>query len=351
MNKTIVAILKKVLLHLLYWIFVWVFFSNFFSVGSKNSDFIFWFSAILSSITIVSSYVFVYHLIPCFLINKKHIQFAFYTFYAAIFIVCTVLMTMVFGFVFFYNLEFQKLPGLTKNYGVILVCVFLIIVFTSAFKILKHNYRSLEEKNNLENKFLQAQLQLKEQELKFLKMQIHPHFLFNTLNTLYGFSLKKSDQTPEMILKLSSLIDYILYQVDKPLVLLKSEIQHIKDYISLEKLRFQESLQINFLIDIIDDEIKMAPMLLLPFVENAFKHGSQNSGVLFVNIQLKIDREKLFFSVENSSINKDKSDKGIGLSNLKKRLEMLYKDSYSLAIDQQEKTFKIQLEILLDHES
>lgn len=351
MNKTVIAILKKVFLHLVCWFVVWFFFNNFFSVGSKNSDFIFWFSTILSSITIVSSYIFVYHLIPSFLINKRHIQFALYSFYAAIFIVCSVLMTMVFGFVFFYNLEFQKLPGLTKNYGVILVCVFLIIALASALKILKHNYQSLEEKNALENKFLQTQLQLKEQELKFLKMQIHPHFLFNTLNTLYGFSLKKSEHTPEMILKLSSLLDYILYQVDNPLVSLRAEIQHIKDYISLEKLRFQEGLQINFLSDISDDEIKIAPMLLLPFVENAFKHGSHDNGVLQVNLQLKIDSKKLFFSVENSSKKKEKSDNGIGLSNLKKRLEMLYKNDYMLVIDQQEKMFKIQLEILLHHES
>lgn len=351
MNKSILKKVKKVTLHLLFWLVVWFFFSSFFSVGSTNENFIFWFSTILSTISIVSSYVFVYHLIPDFLIAKKEKLFVLYTFYATVFIVCAVLMTVVFGFVFFYNLEFQQMPGLTKNSGVILVCVFLIIVLTSAFKILKHNYQSLDEKKTLENKFLQTQLQLKEQELKFLKMQIHPHFLFNTLNTLYGFSLKKSEYTPEMILKLSSLLDYILYQVDKPLVSLQAEIQHIKDYISLEKLRFQEGLQINFLIDIIDDEFKIAPMLLLPFVENAFKHGAHYNGVLQVSIQLKIDNKKLFFSVENSSKSKEKSDKGIGLSNLKKRLEMLYKNDYMLVIDQQEKMFKIQLEILLDHES
>ena len=219
MNKAGIKNLKKAFLNLLFWIAVWFFFFSFFSVGSTNENFIFWFSTILSTISIVSSYVFVYYLIPDFLIAKKQKQFILYTFYASVFIVCAVLMTVVFGFVFFYNLELQQMPALTKNSGVILVCVFLIIVLASGFKILKHNYKSLEENKTIENKFLQTQLQLKEQELKFLKMQIHPHFLFNTLNTLYGFTLKKSEKAPDMILKLSNLLDYILYQVDKPKVL------------------------------------------------------------------------------------------------------------------------------------
>lgn len=345
MHKNVFKILKKVFLHLLFWFAVWFFFYIFFSVGSKNENFIFWFSTLLSFISIVSSYAFIYHLIPNFLIVKKHKLFALYTFYACVFIVCAVLMTVVFGFVFFYNLEYQKMPGLTKNFGVILVCVLLIIVLVSAFKILKHNFKSLEEKKTLENKFLQTQLQLKEQELQFLKMQIHPHFLFNTLNTLYGFALKKSDQAPEMILRLSSLLDYILYQVDKPLVHLQDEISHIEDYISLEKLRFQEGLQINFNKNINVDTFEISPMLLLPFVENAFKHGTQIDGVVNVNINLKVDENEFCFMIENSSIKKENSKNGIGLENIQKRLEMLYQKKYFLEILHEDKMFKVNLKI------
>jgi two-component system LytT family sensor kinase len=343
MNKSVLKILKKVLLHLVFWFVVWFFFSSFFSVGSKNESFIFWFSTILSVISIVSSYVFVYHLIPNFLITKKNKLFTLYTFYASVFIICAVLMTVAFGFVFFYNLEFQKIPSLIKNPGVILVCVLLIITLASGFKILKYNYKSLDEKKTLENKFLQTQLQLKEQELKFLKMQIHPHFLFNTLNTLYGFTLKKSDKAPEMILKLSNLLDYILYQVDKPLVLLQDEINHIENYISLEKIRFQDSLQINFNKNLINNKLEIAPMLLLPFVENAFKHGTQIDGVVNININLKVDEKKLSFTIENSAKNKEFSKNGIGLENIKKRLEMLYQKQYFLEIEQEEELFKIHL--------
>jgi sensor histidine kinase YesM len=350
MNKSVLKILKKVLLHLSFWFFVWFFFSSFFSVGSKNENFIFWFSTILSTIAIVSSYVFVYHLIPDFLIAKKHKQFVLYAFYAAVFIVCAVLMTVAFGFVFFYNLELQQMPALIKNPGVILVCVLLIIALASAFKILKHNYKSLDEKKTLENKFLQTQLQLKEQELKFLKMQIHPHFLFNTLNTLYGFALKKSEKAPEMILKLSNLLDYILYQVDKPLVLLQDEINHIEDYISLEKSRFQEGLHITFNKAIIDDKLEIAPMLLLPFVENGFKHGSQIDGVVKVKINIKVDKNELNFMIENSAIRKEGSKKGIGLENIIKRLKMLYQEEHFLEVLQEEKLFRVNLKIPIKNE-
>jgi sensor histidine kinase YesM len=343
MDKTKLKILKKVTLHLIFWVAVWLFFTAFFSVGSTNENFIFWFSTILSTIAIVSSYVFVYHLIPDFLLAKKHKLFALYTFYAGVFIVCAVLMTVVFGFVFFYNLEFQQMPALTKNSGVILVCVLLIIVLASAFKILKHNYKSLEEKKTLENKFLQTQLQLKEQELKFLKMQIHPHFLFNTLNTLYGFALKKSEKAPEMILKLSSLLDYILYQVDKPLVFLQDEINHIEDYVSLEKMRFHDSLKVNLIKDGFDKTLQIPPMLLLPFVENAFKHGIFVDGVLQIYIQIRIEDNCLFFEIENQSTKKEETNIGIGLQNINKRLEMLYPEKHQLEIFEENDTFRVYL--------
>ena len=252
-------------------------------------------------------------------------------------------VTVLFGFIFFFNLEYKQMPELTKNTSVIFICVILIVVFFSSFKILKHNYKSGEEKKIIENKFLHTQLQLKEQELKFLKMQIHPHFLFNTLNTLYGFALKKSDDTPSMILKLSNLLDYILYQVDKPFVILNDEIKHIENYISLEKMRFQDSLYVIFKKETRQVNIEISPMLLLPFVENAFKHGTQINGVLKVILELKTTEDFLIFKITNSTKINFKNKKGIGLENIKKRLEMLYGTAYSLNIYHTENSFKIKL--------
>jgi hypothetical protein len=181
-------------------------------------------------------------------------------------------------------------------------------------------------------------------------MQIHPHFLFNTLNTLYGFALKKSEKAPEMILKLSNLLDYILYQVDKPFVLLQDEMKHIEDYVSLEKFRFQEGLQVTFHTYLMNKKLEVPPMLLLPFVENAFKHGAQIDGVIKVNINLKVDENELSFTIENFSKNKENSKKGIGLENIKKRLEVLYQKKYFLEILQEKALFKVNLKIPIKNE-
>ena len=347
MYKFVFNFLKKIPLHFMFWILVWFFFFSFFSVDSNNKDFIFWFSSILGTISITASYVFVYYLIPEFLIKKKNSLFILYSFYTGVFIVCSVLMTVVFGFVFFYNLELQKMPALTKNSGVILVCVLLIVVITSAFKILKHNYKSLEEKETFENKFLQTQLQLKEQELKFLKMQIHPHFLFNSLNTIYGFALQKAQEAPEMILKLSNLLDYILYQIEKPKVLLEEEINHLEDYISLEKMRFHDTLKVNFKKEISQENVQISPMLLIPFVENSFKHGQITNGILQIDIHLKVAENNLLFTIENSSKQKEDVKTGIGVDNIKKRLEMMYFKKHQLEIIDKNNMFYVSLQLVL----
>ena len=182
-------------------------------------------------------------------------------------------------------------------------------------------------------------------------MQIHPHFLFNTLNTLYGFTLKKSDLAPELILKLSNLLDYILYQVNKPLVSLEDELLHIEDYIALEKMRFQNALNITVNITNFKKDILIPPMLLLPFVENAFKHGSIINEALAISINLETQRDSIFFKVSNTYIqNTQESEQGIGLSNLRKRLTMLYKTSYTLIVTQENDLFNVSLTIPITNE-
>jgi len=290
MQKELILVLKKIPIHFLCWMIVWFFFKSFFSVGSSNKAFLFWFSSLLSIVTLIIAYVFVYDLIPKYLLKKQYKKFVLYTIYSGVFVATTILMIEVVGFVFYFNLEFKKMPALTTNPAVILVCIFFIVILASGLKILKSNYKSLDEKKTLENKFLQTKLELKEQELKFLKMQIHPHFLFNSLNTIYGFAIAKADEAPEMILKLSNLLDYILYQVEKPKVPLVEEIHHLEDYISLEKMRFHDTLKVNFSKDKLNDSLQIPPMLLIPFVENSFKHGVIIDGVL--NVEKFIQKKR-----------------------------------------------------------
>ncbi|EAQ40633.1 sensor histidine kinase [Polaribacter sp. MED152] len=345
MNKNVLHKIKKVPLHLLFWVGIWFFFFTFFSVGSANKSFIFWFSTILSAVSIVASYSFMYQIIPDYLIQKKYSKFALYTIYAFLFSMSVVLMTMVFGFVFFYNLDYQTMPSLTKNPSVILVCVFFIVAIMSSYKVVKYNLKTIDDKRVLETKILKTELQLKEQELRFLKMQIHPHFLFNTLNTIYGFALKKSEHTSEMILKLSNLLDYILYQIEEPFVSLNDEIKHINNYISLEKLRFQDGLDVDFVAEGINDDIEIPPMLFLPFVENAFKHGHQINNVLKVKIHLELVEHSLIFKMINSTNFKSQTKEGIGLVNIKKRLEMIYNDTFDLNIKSNSDLYSVQLSI------
>ena len=345
LNFLVFNFLLKTTLHILFWIGVFFFYNYFLGFGSENVEYINRFSLFLMPVTISISYFFIYYLIPKYLFNKKEKLFILYTCYTLIISFFFISFSILFGLVFSENLKKEGFTPITKGLMFVILGVYFIIFIVVIIGLLKHNYEENNRNDELKNKFLRTQLQLKEQELKFLKMQIHPHFLFNTLNTLYGFALKKSDDTPDMILKLSNLLDYILYQVEKPSVLLTDEIKHIDDYIALEKMRFQDSLKVSFSKEINQKNIQISPMLLLPFVENAFKHGAQINGVLNIDMQLKTTNENFIFLIKNSSKKANSTQKGIGLKNIQKRLKMQYQNSFDLVITSEENQFKVQLEI------
>ncbi len=236
---------------------------------------------------------------------------------------------------------------ISKNLLFVAIAVYMIVILVSAFTILKMNLAIAKQTKLLETKILNTELQFKKQQLDYLKMQIHPHFLFNTLNTLYGFALQKSNQTPEMILKLSNLLDYLLYQTDKPVVLLVDELQHIEDYIALEKMRFNNTLQVNLDVDIANESVTIPPMLLLPFVENSFKHGAIVDGKLKIDIELKAATERINFRTINSKKSVLDVQNGIGLDNIKKRLLLLYPNRHDLNIEVESDMFTIELTLNL----
>ncbi|GAA4274697.1 hypothetical protein GCM10022258_39930 [Aquimarina gracilis] len=135
-----------------------------------------------------------------------------------------------------------------------------------------------------------------------------------------------------MILKLSNLLDYLLYQADKPKVALQDEMNHIKDYVDLEKMRFSDTLDITMDLEPIDPKIQVAPMLLIPFVENSFKHGSIRNQKLSIEMSLKFIENEMHFAIKNSILHDQPEKEGIGLANIKKRLLLLYKDRHRLDI-------------------
>jgi len=189
--------------------------------------------------------------------------------------------------------------------------------------------------------------------LKFLRSQVSPHFFFNTLNNIYSLTLEKSDRAPEIVLRLSELMRYLLYGTDKPYQDLAREIECIQNYIDLERIRFDNSLKIDVNVSGDIEEKKIAPMLLMPFIENCFKHGAgKNIGEMYIKIRLEVIDNILNFEVSNNlppnaTQNKlNKRDCGIGLTNVKKRLQLGYEpEDYNLSIFEKDKMYNVILKL------
>ena len=338
----------KLIVHSIFWVIIYFFYNYFLGFGSNQKTYIQLFSAFLMPITMTISYFVVYFLVPKYLLKKLYKSFILYTIYTLILSVYAIILSVLFALVYLADLNPENASPITKTLPFIILGVFFVVLIVVTLSLILHNYKSIVKNEDLKNKILQTQLQLKEQELKLLKMQIHPHFLFNSLNTIYGFALKKGEETPKMILKLSNLLDYILYQIEKPSVSLENEIYHLQDYISLEKLRFHDTLQVNLIKESAVENINIAPMMLIPFVENSFKHGAIVNGVLVINILIKKIDNTILFEVENSIIEKSKSEGGIGLENIQKRLKMLYPNAHTLEINENDQRFKVSLTLQLN---
>lgn len=296
---------------------------------------------------IILCYVTIYYLIPRFIYKRKFLIFS------GVMLGLLVLMAFVkfqFTYWFISHNVWPEGPTATSvfsfNYAVVMMLGELYVVsFVTAIKITADWVAERKRAAKLE----QTQL---ETELRFLRSQISPHFFFNTLNNIYSLSLEKSEKTPEIVLKLSELMRYLLYETKPKKQQLKKEINCIQNYLELERIRYGSQLKINFNITGNVDEKKIAPMLLIPFIENAFKHGaSQSIGLVFINIDLAIDGDFLNFKISNTlpikNRNKPKKyEGGIGIDNIKKRLRLGYgKNGYSLDIFEDKKEFVVNLKL------
>jgi len=343
MNRT----LRNIVLHLFFWTGVWFLFFYFFNYNSTDRGYVIWFSSLLLPLTAAITYFTVYFLIPRYLFQKDYARFLLFSFFmvsaSAYFIVL-----MIYGVLIFYKKwDATQIPPMVKNFFTILILVYLVVGLVGFISMLNRSFDIEKRNRDLKNKMLAAQLQLKDQELIYLKKQIHPHFLFNTINTIYGFALNKSPRTPDIILKLSNLLDYILYQADKPMVPLLEEVMHIREYIELEEIRFRDTLKVAIQTTPIDDRIQVAPMLLIPLVENAFKHGGSQDGGMSVRIQIEATVSALKFFIENSihPAVQESHENGIGLENLRKRLDLIYRESYSLVCGPVDGNYQAELNI------
>ena len=183
-------------------------------------------------------------------------------------------------------------------------------------------------------------------ELAALKSQINPHFFFNTLNNLYGLVIEKSEKAPEVVLKLSDMMRYTIYEGKEDVVLLKDEISYLKNYIELHRIRYQKKVDLLFTHDV-EQGLKVAPLLFIILLENAFKHGVEKMRKdAFIHLQMQSKGKQLFFTIENSfDTLASNHTTGIGLENLKKRLEYSYPNRHELIIDKKEATYKVHLNL------
>jgi hypothetical protein len=231
----------------------------------------------------------------------------------------------------------------------------MIVIYTlSPFFFVKIMFEVLRIYNRtaeLQQQKLEVEIQNINIEKDFLKSQLNPHFLFNTLNNLYGLSVKKDDSAPEVILNLSDIMSYTLYESNSEKVALEKEIDFIKNYFELEKMRYPKDKNIQLEI-LGEDEISglyIAPLMTFTFIENAFKYGLRSSQNQFIKQEIAIKNDKFYFVLEND-IDKTEIKKefgGIGLENIKKRLQLLYPNQHILNIKTSENSFRIELKINL----
>lgn len=301
---------------------------------------------------IAYTYLIIYFGLPrFFLAQRKQLKDVF------IFLgwcICIYLASIFLMYVPFYrNFKLGLVPGvpslidtlnfLNKSY---IFHLPLVLSYAIMIKLTKLWWRKERETEQLLNEKIIAELQL-------LKAQVHPHFLFNTLNNIYSFTLSASPQAPVTIKRLIALLHYIIYECEDPKVPLEKELRMIQDYIALEKIRYGEQLKISFEIKGKCTHNKISPLLLIPFVENSFKHGASKMLLHpWIEINIEIEDDELSLLIKNSTpvhVNQTGKNGNIGLNNVKKRLQLLYPGCHEMNIISEGEQFTIFLKIRLSN--
>ena len=348
LKKTPSLFHTPLLRHLFFWFVIYSYF-----VGTVTIDNYSGFYEVLEHFSIyvccqiIVAYTCLHLLIPRFLTQKKYAQFVIYL----LFLLIGVFIIFVGFHEYYYRPKYLKTNGtaIYNSSKIFWEKLFSLRIFLGKSAIILTPVsllliiRFYKERQN----YLQLNEQKKSNELSVLKHQLNPHFLFNTLNNLYALSIDKSDEAPEVILKLSEMLDYMLYGCNDQYVALQKEIELLNNYIALEKVRYGKRVNIQFNKNV-ESNVKIAPLILLTFVENAFKHGvSHELKEAFIHID--ITQKEHFIQVHiSNSIAKHKvafNKVSIGISNVKKQLELLYLDTYTLHISEKNNTFHIHLKL------
>jgi len=347
---------KRLLTHVLFWIVMLTLQSQVLLYSNYTLKVILLNTFALLPSILMAAYFLVYYQLPRYAYKRKYLKFigsllvSMYAFTVLARLLVVFVVEPILGVVEnasnteMFLLVLFSLDRLARNY---LLPVYIAPFIMASIKLIKQ--RS-EEKRRLE----ELEKEKTTSELNSLKAQIHPHFLLNTLNNIYALTLKKSDKSAESVLKLSEMLTYVLYRCNEKYVLLEDEIQLLDNYIALEKLRYGSDLKLSFEKDIAEENIQIAPLILLSIVENAFKHGASNDlNKPIINIQLQATKHQIAFNVFNSKSSAPQEDlteytKGIGSTNMKKQLDLLYPKNHELNVTEADTSYEVQLKIHLN---
>lgn len=338
----------RFLRHLLFWLVYLLVFSFFSATDTNGLVDGFRTTLLFTPMNMLYVYVISYRLVPI-LIKEKY--FSFFFLYCA-WALTGLLLNFLFRYYILIPLRSGR-PGPPLNVNSAYHQVFAlgsfvvmntISMFAIFIRMFKYWHTELRTKMRIEQEKTTAELEL-------LKAQLHPHFLFNTLNNLYSLVVERSERAPDMLLRLSALLSYVLYECKATEVPLENEIRTIRDYVTLEQERYGDRLEVslNFSGDI--PHKRIAPMLFQPFVENAFKHGTaEQVGRVWMSIELSVKGRQLFFRAINSVDWKTRRQMagGIGINNVRRRLELLYPGRYTLQQDTGEDVYIVSLTIELE---
>ncbi|WOD44649.1 sensor histidine kinase [Hwangdonia lutea] len=315
--------------HVIFWLSYFVF--NVIRWGSYNDDFIYSIKSNLVEfpIHIILVYLNIYYLIPKFILKSKYFAFILSLIAALVFSYFLRLgLNLMFVSDDIWISMYSTMPNqsMFNHFLSEFIGQIYVIAFATAIKIIVE--WSIEKKRN--EKLSQLQLST---ELKFLRTQVQPHFFFNTLNNLYALSLNKSSSLPRLILKLSNMMEYVLYDVTDSKADLLEEISHINNYIDIENLRFKDRIDTELLITGDLEDVKVPPLLFITFVENCFKHGLKGNDKISIKMSFEmVNKKYLEFKISNNFnpllVNDEK--KGIGISNSLRRLKLLFAKDFIL---------------------
>jgi hypothetical protein len=338
--------------HCLFWLVYFVVFSMFGAADLDNIPEGVRTTLIFLPIILFYAYVILYWFVPRFVVKGRYLSFfGVYCLWAA--------AGLLLNFLYRYyvvlpfrsgrpapppevNTAFRQIFAI--NSFVVMNSVAMFGVFIRMFK---YWHREQEQKMAIEQEKIRAELEL-------LRTQLHPHFLFNTLNNLYSLVLEKSEKAPEMLMRLSGMLSYVLYECKAPQVSLAKEIRILKDYIALEQERYGSRLDISMSFPGDTGGMMVTPMLFQPFVENAFKHGTaEQLGSVWMSIELSVEKEQLFFRVINSADTQDHGPAagGIGINNVRRRLELLYPGRHSLELDKEDEVYIVSMNLMCNEDT